>query len=158
MLSKILTSQIEIDTQLSDDLWAVYIDRGCLVDVILNMSINAMHAMPEGGNLKFKTSNIHLNPVDAQVLNIKTGNYVKLSIYDTGIGMSKDVASHIFEPFFTTKEEKGTGLGLSQVYNFVETAKGSIQVHSKPGHGSCFSIFLPQYIAHSPIIDIKQHQ
>lgn len=149
MLSKILTAQIELEMQMDDELWTVYVDKGCLEDVILNISINAMHAMPEGGDLKFRTSNIQLNSVDAQVLNIKSGDYVKLSISDTGIGMTKDVVSHIFEPFFTTKDEKGTGLGLSQVYSFVEKEKGTIRVFSEPGKGTTFSIFLPRYHAQS---------
>ena len=145
MISKILTAQIELEMQMDDELWPVYIDKGCLEDVMLNMGINAMHAMPEGGELKFRTSNIQLNSVDAQVLNIKPDDYIKLSISDTGIGMTKDVVSHIFEPFFTTKDEKGTGLGLSQVYSFVEKEKGTIRVYSEPGKGTAFSIFLPRY-------------
>ena len=144
MLSKILTSHIELHMELDNKLWNVYLDKGCLEDVILNISINAMHAMPEGGHLSFKTYNLHINSVDAQVLNISPGDYIKLSISDTGIGMTKDIASHIFEPFFTTKDEKGTGLGLSQVYSFVEQSKGTIKVYSEQGLGTCFSIFLPR--------------
>lgn len=147
MLSKILTAQIELRMEMDDQLWTVCIDKGCLDDVILNMSINAMHAMPEGGNLLFKTSNIQLNSVDAQVLNINAGDHVKLSISDTGVGMTKDVVSQIFEPFFTTKDEKGTGLGLSQVYSFVQKSNGTIRVYSEPGHGTSFSLFLPRYDA-----------
>lgn len=145
MLSKILTANVALDIKLNHALWSVRIDKGGLEDVILNMSINSMHAMPEGGKLKFKTSNTHLNSVDAQVLNIDEGDYVKLSISDTGIGMSKETISNIFEPFFTTKHEKGTGLGLSQVYNFVEKSNGTIRVYSEPGHGTTFSIFLPRF-------------
>jgi len=158
MLSKILTAQIELEMQMDGELWTVYVDKGCLEDVILNMSINAMHAMPEGGNLKFRTSNIQLSFVDAQVLNIKAGDYVKLSISDTGIGMTKDVISHIFEPFFTTKDEKGTGLGLSQVYSFVEKEKGTIRVYSEPGKGTSFSIFLPRYQIQSNDTDENEQQ
>ena len=105
-----------------------------------------MHAMPEGGELEFTTPNIHIASVDAQVLNIPPGDYAKLSIRDSGIGMTEDVVSHIFEPFYSTKGEKGTGLGLSQVYNFVTESKGTIRVYSEPGQGTCFSIFLPRYL------------
>jgi len=157
MISKILTAQIEIEIKIDDELWYVYIDKGSLEDVMLNMSINAMHAMPEGGELKFRTSNIQLNSVDAQVLNVKPGDYVKLSISDTGIGMTKDVLSKIFEPFFTTKDEKGTGLGLSQVYSFVEIEKGTIRVYSEPGTGTTFSIFLPRYIQSNNHGESEQH-
>lgn len=105
-----------------------------------------MHAMPEGGELKFATSNIQIASVDAQVLNIPAGDYVKLTIIDTGIGMTDEIVAHIFEPFYSTKGEKGTGLGLSQVYNFVTEFKGTIRVYSEPGHGSCFSIYLPRHL------------
>ncbi|MCK5387369.1 MAG: PAS domain S-box protein [Gammaproteobacteria bacterium] len=145
ILTKTLTVQIKLSINTENDLWPVFIDQGCLEDTILNLSINAMHAMPEGGELEFTTSNIQIASVDAQVLNIPPGDYAKLSIRDTGIGMTEDVVSHIFEPFYSTKGEKGTGLGLSQVYNFVTESKGTIRVYSEPGHGTCFSIFLPRY-------------
>ena len=145
ILTKTLTVKIKLSINTENDLWPVFIDQGSLEDAILNLSINAMHAMPEGGELEFTTSNIHIASVDAQVLNIPPGDYAKLSIRDTGIGMTEDVVSHIFEPFYSTKGEKGTGLGLSQVYNFVTESKGTIRVYSEPGHGTCFSIFLPRY-------------
>ncbi|MCK4865966.1 MAG: PAS domain S-box protein [Gammaproteobacteria bacterium] len=145
ILSKTLTATIKLSIHTENDLWPVFIEQGCLEDTILNLSINAMHAMPEGGELDFTTSNIHIASVDAQVLNIPSGNYVKLSIRDTGIGMKEDVVSHIFEPFYSTKGDKGTGLGLSQVYNFVTESNGTIRVYSEPGLGTCFSIFLPRY-------------
>lgn len=146
ILSKTLTVQIKLSINTDKDLWPVFIDQGCLEDAILNLSINAMHAMPEGGELEFTTSNIQLVSVDAQVLNMPPGDYAKLSIRDSGIGMTEDVVSHIFEPFYSTKGEKGTGLGLSQVYNFVTESKGTIRVYSEPGQGTCFSIFLPRYL------------
>ena len=146
ILTKTLTVQIKLTINTEKDLWPVFIEQGYLDDAILNLSINAMHAMPEGGELKFTTSNIHIASVDAQVLNISPGDYAKLSIRDTGIGMTEDVVSHIFDPFYSTKGEKGTGLGLSQVYNFVTESKGTIRVYSEPGQGTCFSIFLPRYL------------
>lgn len=146
MLSKTLTANIKLTLSLEDDLWPTLLDRGCLEDAIINMSINAMHAMPEGGKLEFTTSNTHVGLLDAQVLNIESGDYVRLAISDTGTGMSEEVISRIFDPFYTTKEEKGTGLGLSQVYGFVNNAGGTIRVYSEPGKGSCFSIYLPRYL------------
>jgi len=146
MLEKILTSTISVDLKINNDLWPVSIDRGCFEDMILNISINAMHAMPEGGKLSFATTNIKIGSIDSQVLNIKEGDYVKLSISDTGIGMPEEIKSRIFEPFFTTKKDKGTGLGLSQVYAFVKESKGSLKVYSEPGHGTCFSINLPRHV------------
>ena len=154
MLAKTLTARIELSMKLDDDLWPVLVDKSCLEDAILNMSINAMHAMPEGGTLEFKTSNVSLGALDAQVLNIAQGDFVKLSITDTGIGMSKEIVSHIFEPFFTTKEEKGTGLGLSQTYNFVAKSNGTIRVYSEPAQGTCFSLYIPRYDAELFYADI----
>ena len=145
MLEKTLSVSIRLDMSLDDNLWPVYISEGCLEDAILNISINAMHAMPEGGVLEYKTTNIHVGTLDSQILDIDKGDYIKLSILDDGIGMTKEVSSHIFEPFFTTKGEKGTGLGLSQVYNFVNNFDGGIRVYSELGHGTCFSIYLPRY-------------
>ena len=144
MLEKMLTAQFKLTLTLGDKLWPVLIDKGCLEDAILNMSINAMHAMPEGGELKFTTANVEIGALDAQVLDVEKGDYVKLSIADTGTGMSEEVRQHIFEPFYTTKADKGTGLGLSQVYGFVNKAGGVIRVYSEPGQGTCFSIYIPR--------------
>jgi len=158
MLSKSLTAHINLQMNMGDELWPVYIDRGCLEDAILNMSINAMHAMPEGGKLTFSTSNNQINTLDAQILNIKMGDYIKLSICDTGIGMTKEVVSHIFDPFYTTKDEKGTGLGLSQVYGFIDRSEGTIKVYSEPGEGTCFSIYIPRYIESANNISVEEQE
>ena len=144
MLAKILTTYIKLTLELEDDLWPVLVDDGCLEDAVFNLSINAMHAMPEGGTLKICTMNVQVSTLDSQVLNINKGDYVKMSVTDTGTGMTEKVKSNIFEPFFTTKEEKGTGLGLSQVYNFCYQAGGTIRVYSEPGQGSCFSLYIPR--------------
>ncbi|MDH5484071.1 MAG: PAS domain S-box protein [Gammaproteobacteria bacterium] len=146
LLDKTLTPQIKISLKLTEDLWPTFIDKGYLVDAVLNLSINAMHAMPEGGELNITTSNAQINTLDAQILNISAGDYVKFTIEDTGIGMTEEVTSHIFEPFYSTKGEKGTGLGLSQVYNFIAESKGAIRVYSEPGYGSRFTIYLPRYL------------
>lgn len=150
ILAKTLTPKIKLNIKTVDDLWLTFIEKGCLEDSILNLCINAMHAMPEGGELDITTSNIQIGSVDAQVLNISQGDYVKLTIADTGIGMTNDVVAHIFEPFYSTKGEKGTGLGLSQVFNFVNKSKGTIRVYSEPGHGTRFSIYIPRSSSSSP--------
>jgi len=144
LLAKTLTPKIKLSIEQGNDLWSTFIDRSCLEDAILNLSINAMHAMPEGGELHIVTSNVQVGSLDAQVLSIPPGDYVKLSIRDTGIGMTNDIVTHIFEPFYSTKGEKGTGLGLSQVYNFVTESKGTIRVYSEPGYGTSFAIYLPR--------------
>ena len=144
ILAKTLTSKIKLSIKTDDDLWPAFIEKSGLEDILLNMSINAMHAMPEGGELEITTSNIQIDSVDAQVLTIKPGDYVKLTISDNGIGMPADVVVHIFEPFYSTKGESGTGLGLSQVFNFINKSRGTIRVYSETGLGTRFSIFLPR--------------
>lgn len=145
MLEKILTVRIQLKFDLASDLWPVWLDKDELDDAIVNMSINAMHAMPADGELTFSTRNISLNEVDANHMTIPVGDYVLLSITDTGIGMDNETLQHIFEPFFTTKDDKGTGLGMSQVYGFVQRSKGAIYVYSEPGHGTRITIYFPRY-------------
>jgi len=154
ILEKTLTPQIKLSLKLTEDIWPIFIEKGCIEDAILNLSINAMHAMPEGGELNITTSNVKVNIVDGQVLNIAAGDYVKLTVEDSGVGMTEEVVSHIFEPFYSTKGEKGTGLGLSQVYNFIEESKGTIRVYSEPGHGSRFTIYLPRYLKEQSISEV----
>ncbi|PCJ33715.1 MAG: hypothetical protein COA93_06620, partial [Alphaproteobacteria bacterium] len=122
LVAKSLTASIRVETQLTEQLWRVAIDPGDLEDAILNLSLNARDAMPEGGSLIIKTENVVLDD-DFVVRNpeIRAGNYVMISVSDTGNGMSEDIQDKILEPFFTTKDHgKGTGLGLSMVYGFVQ--------------------------------------
>ncbi len=145
MLEKVLTAQIQLELDLADDLWPCLIDSELLGDAVLNMSINAMHAMPEGGKLAISTRNCLMKPSDTRVLSIEPGEYVQLRIADTGIGMDEETRQKIFEPFFSTKGELGTGLGLSQVYGLIKQAHGDIYVESYPGHGTRISIYLPRH-------------
>jgi len=158
MLEKMLTVQIKLTLRLAEDLWPVFIDKGCLEDAVLNMSINAMHAMPDGGELELATSNVEISTLDSQLLNINKGDYVRLSITDTGSGMTEEVKQQVFEPFFTTKEDKGTGLGLCQVYGFVSNAGGTIRVYSELGQGSCFSVYLPRHIEKGEAVESSVEQ
>ena len=146
MLAKSMTSKIELKYKLADDLWQVMFDKGDMEDVLVNLSINAMHAMPDGGVLTIHTENVVVSPEQAQMHNLKAGDYVHLSVTDTGIGMDEKIRNQIFDPFFTTKDDIGTGLGLSQVYGFIQRAGGSINVYSEKGHGSSFSMFFPRFI------------
>ena len=145
ILQKSVTAHIKIKLSMAKDLWSVFCDPGGLEDAILNMTINAKHAMPEGGSINIATENTRIGSVESQVLQVISGDYIKVTISDSGVGMSKEVASHIFEPFFSTKNELGTGLGLSQVYGFIKQSKGAIKVYSEIGYGTCFSIYLPRY-------------
>jgi len=144
MLEKTLTARIHLTLDLADNLWLVCLDNNDLEDCVINMCINAMHAMETGGELTFRTSNEKLNETDASVLNLVAGDYVLLSITDTGTGMDEVTRDKIFDPFYTTKGERGTGLGLSQVYGFVARSNGAINVCSEPGYGSRFNLYFPR--------------
>jgi len=144
MLEKTLTANHKLVFNLEKDLWQVALDAGDLEDAIVNMCINAQHAMTSGGQLTISTSNTSLDMHDTQSLNIAAGDYVLLSITDTGSGMDKDTKERIFDPFFSTKGKRGTGLGLSQVYGFVERSGGAINVYSEKDHGSRFTLYFPR--------------
>lgn len=144
MLEKTLTARIELVFDLYDDLWSVWVDNGDLEDAIINISINAMHAIDGSGRLTIRTHNEKIGELDAQALDLVAGDYVTLSIADTGCGMDEATQEKIFDPFYSTKGDKGTGLGLSQVYGFVERSNGAIRVHSEPGHGSQFTLYFPR--------------
>jgi len=145
MLAKAITPRITLSYDLTVNLWPVCLDGGDLSDAILNISINAMHAMPEGGQLSIATRNESINQLDAPLKGLAEGDYVLLSISDTGCGMDQETQEKIFDPFFSTKGELGTGLGLSQVYGFVERSKASIKVYSEPGHGTHISLYFPRH-------------
>jgi CheY-like chemotaxis protein len=120
-------------------------DTGQIEQCIMNLVINARDAMPEGGDLLVKTENVLLDRDSANVIpDAQPGPAVRLSIEDSGSGMTKETLAHIFEPFFTTKGEgKGTGLGLAVVYGIVKQHGGWINVYSEPGNGTRFSLYFP---------------
>jgi|GEM_PF-903934 len=144
LLRKTLTAAIEVKLELNEGLWFVKIDASSFDDMVLNMAINAKHAMPDGGELKLTTTNESLSAIDAKKLNLVAGDYVCLSIQDTGVGMDTDTRKRIFEPFFTTKKGEGTGLGLSQIYSFLRACQGAIDVYSEPGIGTRFKLYFPR--------------
>jgi len=151
MLEKTLTARIELVLELAKDLWPIKIDSSDMEDAILNLSINAMHAMDGNGKLTIRTRNEVVGEVDAKAMHLDPGDYVLISITDTGSGMSKEVKEKIFEPFYTTKGEKGTGLGLAQVYGFVERSKGIVKVYSEQDHGTQFAILFPRLMEASVV-------
>ncbi|TLY28738.1 MAG: response regulator [Ignavibacteria bacterium] len=136
---------IEIQFDLPNDLWTITGDATQLHQIILNLLVNARDAMPEGGTLTMKGENVSLDEQTARFyLNAKPGNYVLLSIMDSGTGISPDILEKIFDPFFTTKEVgKGTGLGLSTVSTIVKSYGGFITVDSTVGKGSIFEVYIP---------------
>jgi len=136
--------EITIEREFEDDLFSIEADEGQIEQVLLNLYVNAADAMPGGGKLFLKTQNqTHLN-IKSDHYNPKPGDYVQLTITDTGSGMDKATLERIFDPFFTTKEMgRGTGLGLASVYGIIKSHDGYIDVESEKGHGTTFTIFLP---------------
>jgi len=136
---------IRIKMTFTENLLNIEADRNQLDQMLTNLIINARDAMPRGGELQLKTENVLIKLDFAKIIpGVKPGHYVKFTISDTGIGMSKEVQEKIFEPFFTTKAEGvGTGLGLATVYGIIKNHKGHIEVNSQPGMGATFSVYFP---------------
>ncbi|HUV49739.1 MAG TPA: response regulator [Anaerolineae bacterium] len=133
-----------IHTTLQKDVCAVEIDRSQIEQVLLNLFVNAWHAMPGGGDIFIETKNIRLDDDDVMHYGIKPGEFVMVSVVDTGVGMDKETLRHIFEPFFTTKKlGRGTGLGLASAYGIIKNHGGLINVNSKKGEGTTFNFYLP---------------
>ncbi len=143
ILRRLIGENIQLQMRLASGVDRIYADASQIEQVIVNLSLNARDAMTSGGTLTIETSMTDLEAADVPA-EARPGRYVKLTVRDTGTGMSADVQGHIFEPFFTTKPMgKGTGLGLSTVYGIVTQAEGFITVDSRPGSGTEFRVFLP---------------
>jgi len=145
MLTRMIGEDIDLVMTPGKSLWSVRADAGQIEQVIMNLAVNARDAMPSGGKLTIETANITLDEEYARVhAPLHAGDYVMVSISDTGAGMDSETQSHIFEPFFTTKGTKGTGLGLSTVYGIIKQSGGYIWVYSEVGRGTTFKIYLPR--------------
>jgi len=145
MLNKTLTARIRLIYDLDDDLWPIHLDINDLEDALINLCINAMHAIDKTGQITIRTRKLQLPLTEACALNIAPGDYVLLNIIDNGCGMDEKTRQKIFEPFYTTKGDEGTGLGLAQVYGFVERSHATIQVLSEKNKGSQFVLYFPRY-------------
>lgn len=146
LLRPLIGENVNLTTKLATDAGHTRADAGQLEQVLMNLVVNAKDAMPNGGKLTITTQNVAVDESHrgGQTF-IRAGNYVMLSVSDTGMGMDKETQSRIFEPFFTTKEKgKGTGLGLSTVYGIVKQTGGYVIVQSEEGRGSSFHIYLPR--------------
>ena len=148
LLQRSLNESIVLDMQLSGQLWTAEADPNQLESALLNLALNARDAMPDGGRLVVETRNRHLDNVFTAAYGTLTpGDYVELSVSDTGCGMPENVISRAFDPFFTTKPiGQGTGLGLSMIYGFARQSHGHVTLHSEVGKGTTVSLFLPRFV------------
>ena len=138
--------EIQIKMDLATDIWTVEVDRGQIEQALLNLYVNAWQAMPHGGDLYLKTENVVLDAefVNSKPYKVDPGDYIKITVTDTGIGIDMETRERIFEPFFTTKEMgRGTGLGLASVYGVIKNHGGYINVYSEIDQGTTFTIYLP---------------
>jgi len=146
MLTCMLSAEIQVQKHVARELGRVKADQGQLEQVILNLAANARDVMPQGGTLGIRAENCQVHGSSSDV---PAGQYVRLSVTDTGCGMAPETQARIFEPFFTTKKA-GAGLGLSTVYGIVNQSGGHIRVHSAPGQGTEFHVYLPVVEAAQP--------
>jgi PAS domain S-box-containing protein len=136
--------EIPTHKKLQANLWSVKVDPGQIEQVLINLYLNAWHAMPDGGDIYIQTENVCLSEEYCKPFEVPQGNYVKVSVTDTGMGIEPDIIERIFEPFFTTKEVgKGTGLGLASAYGIIKNHNGIIRVYSEKNHGTTFNLYLP---------------
>jgi PAS domain S-box-containing protein len=148
LIRRSLGENIEVEHRLSPDLWPVEVDAHHLESALLNLAVNARDAMPTGGRLTIETSNTHIDTPFSASESIALGDYVAMTIRDSGTGMTLDVRARAFDPFFTTKPiGQGTGLGLSQVFGFVRQSGGHIELTSEVGRGTTVHIYLPRSVA-----------
>ena len=146
LLMRTVGSPITVETVLAGGLWRTMADVNQLENVLVNLAINAKDAMPEGGKITIETANGYLDDAYAASFgDVSPGQYVVLSVTDTGTGIPPEVLERVFEPFFTTKQAgMGTGLGLSMVHGFVKQSGGHVRIYSEVGHGTSVKIYLPR--------------
>ncbi len=146
MLRPTIGDAVAVKVEAAPDLWLCMADRGLLELALLNLTLNARDAMPDGGEVKISISNADLTKEsDAQLVGVEAGRYVMISVKDTGKGIAPEVQHQVFEPFFTTKDiGRGTGLGLSMVYGFVSQSGGQVALESEVGVGTTVRLYLPE--------------
>ncbi len=146
MLRRVIGEDVHLETALELELASVKADPGQMEQVLLNLAVNARDAMPEGGKLNIVTANLTFDDVQAAShAGMRPGSYVRLTVSDSGVGMTEEVQRHMFEPFFTTKARgKGTGLGLAVVHGIVRQSEGVIEVETAPGKGTTVRVYLPR--------------
>ena len=157
MLKRLIGEDIELVNRSAGDIWPVRIDPGQIDQILTNLSVNARDAITGHGQIKIGLRNIHVDgQYDFKSRKIQSGDYVLLSVSDSGCGMGKEILENLFEPFFTTKDVgKGTGLGLATVYGVVQQNKGFVDVESGSG-GSMFSVYLPRCVPENRVQNVEQ--
>jgi PAS domain S-box-containing protein len=147
LLRRTLGERIALETALAGGLWMAHVDPNQLESAVLNLTVNARDAMPEGGQLTIETANIYLDDhYTSREVGLAPGQYVMVAVTDVGGGMSPDALQKAFDPFFTTKPVgKGTGLGLSMVYGFAKQSGGHVKIYSEPGRGTTVKVYLPRH-------------
>jgi PAS domain S-box-containing protein len=160
LLQRTIPKMIDVELRLADDLRVINADAAQVEQILMNLAVNSRDAMPEGGKLTIKTQNIILDEeCSTRHFNGKHGEYVLLTVSDTGVGMNQEVVGHIYDPFYTTKEVgKGTGLGLAMVYGIVKSHDGYILCESEPGQGTHFKIYLPVVKEGRAPEELQEHQ
>ncbi len=156
LLRRTIGEHLRVETVLAGGLWRAFADPGQLENAILNLCVNGRDAMPDGGRLTIETSNAHLDDAYAAAhAEVHAGQYIMVSVSDTGAGMPPEVAERAFDPFYTTKGVgKGTGLGLSQVHGFVKQSGGHVKIYSEPGVGTTVKIYLPRHTGVEETTDV----
>ncbi len=159
LLRRTLGENIEIKTTVTEEIWPAFVDVNQLDSAILNIAINARDAMEGKGNLSISVQNVTVDAYDKHAQSgIPGGDYVMISLQDTGKGIAEDIIDRIFEPFFTTKPiGQGTGLGLSQVYGFLKQTGGQIALQSEPGHGTTVRMYLPRAVD-ADAVEVQQER
>lgn len=160
LIRRTIGESIAIETVQGAGVWKVEVDPHQLESALLNLAVNARDAMPSGGKLTIETANAHVDDsYAARYPEVSAGQYVLISVTDTGVGMTADVMSRAFDPFFTTKPlGEGTGLGLSQVFGFVKQSGGHIKLYSEVGDGTTVKIYLPRLVSASAIAETPEPQ
>ena len=144
LLHRTTREDITVTTHLAAGLALVRMDANQLESAVINLAINARDAMPDGGTITITTAAVHLSPEEGAAMDLAEGDYVTLTVADTGVGMTPEVLAKVFEPFYTTKPiGQGTGLGLSMVYGYMRQANGGVRILSQPGKGTQVQLYMP---------------
>jgi len=149
MLHRTLGETVNLEIVLGAGLWPTFADANQLESTLLNLIVNSRHAMPDGGHVTIETANSYLDEAYADRFgDLESGQYVQVSVTDTGVGIPPEILGRVFEPFFTTKSaEAGSGLGLAMVHGFVKQSGGHVRIYSEEGHGTTVKLYLPRLTA-----------